>query len=45
VSSTVSAREGQKRGAYFGTGIGRMPISAQAGIFAMVLAGYTPLRS
>ena len=40
VGHAVQQREGQKLGAYFGTGIGRVPISAQAGIFALVLAGY-----
>jgi hypothetical protein len=37
---SVQQREGQKLGAYFGHGIGRIPISAQAGFFVLVLAGY-----
>jgi hypothetical protein len=34
-------REGQKLGAYFGSGIAGIPMSVIAGIFALVLAGYT----
>jgi hypothetical protein len=33
-------REGQKLGAYFGSGIAGIPMSVIAGIFALVLAGY-----
>lgn len=36
----VEEREGQKLGAYFGSGIGGIPMSVIAGIFALVLAGY-----
>ncbi|MBV9168303.1 MAG: hypothetical protein JO342_19365 [Solirubrobacterales bacterium] len=36
----VEQREGQKLGAYFGSGFGRMPVAANAAIFALVLAGY-----
>jgi hypothetical protein len=36
----VQEREGQKLGAYFGGGIGGLPMSVLAGIFALVLAGY-----
>jgi len=37
---SVQQREEQKLGAYFGHGVGRIPISAQAGFFELMLAGY-----
>ncbi len=37
---SVQQREGQKLGAYFGHGIGHIPIAAQAAFFTLVLAGY-----